>query len=191
MHYKYEAPTKNRPKRQSANHLIKALQQKRKLLSSARNQLLEMLQDYEDWQAKTQTIILDIPSIQAKEHPTDEELSSLSLDALSVACPSTTGQELTQMGQQKRQQKMADVEFSLSSPTAAPSGSLWLQCSSQQSTELKLARSTLLAAPQTLTQEERLLANTVFLVDCRSTLQSSITRRGADRQQHQTGAVPV
>ena len=47
------------------------------------------------------------------------------------------GQELTQMGQQKRQQKMAGVEFSLSSPMADPSGSLQLQGSSQQTTELK------------------------------------------------------
>ena len=41
------------------------------------------------------------------------------------------------MGQQKRQHKMAEVEFSSSSPMADPSGSLWLQGSSQQTTELK------------------------------------------------------
>ena len=47
------------------------------------------------------------------------------------------GQELTQMGKQKKQQKMAEVEFSSSSPMADSSGSLWLQGSSQQTTELK------------------------------------------------------
>ena len=41
------------------------------------------------------------------------------------------GQELIQMCQQKKQQKIAEVGFSLSSPRAAPSGSLKLQGSSQ------------------------------------------------------------
>ena len=58
--------------------------------SSARNQPLEMLQSYEDWPAETPTIILDIPVIQAEEHHTDEELRSLTLEALRVAYPSTT-----------------------------------------------------------------------------------------------------
>ena len=48
-----------------------------------------MLQNHEDWQAETPTIILDIPGIQAKDHHTDEELRSLTLEALSVAYPST------------------------------------------------------------------------------------------------------
>ena len=120
----FEAPTRNRLKRQSPNHLVKALQQKHRTYSSARNQPLEMLQNYEDWQAETPTIILDISGIQAKDHHTDEELRSLTLEALSVAYPSTTWEELTQMGQQRRQQQMAEVEFSLSSLMADPSGSL-------------------------------------------------------------------
>ena len=89
LHSKFEAPTKNRLKRQSPNHLVKALEQKHRIPSSARNQQLEMLQNYEDWQAETPTI-LDIPGIQAKDHLTDEELRSLTLEALSVAYPSTT-----------------------------------------------------------------------------------------------------
>ena len=90
LHSKFEAPTKNRLERQSPNHLVKALQQKHRIPSSACNQPLEMLQNYEDWQAETPTIILDIPGIQAKDHHTDEELRSLTLEALSVAYPSTT-----------------------------------------------------------------------------------------------------
>ena len=90
LHSKFEAPTKNRLKRQSPNHLVKALQQKHRIHSSAHNQPLEMLQNYEDWQTETPTIILDIPGIQAKEHHTDEELRSLTLEALSVAYTSTT-----------------------------------------------------------------------------------------------------
>ena len=53
LHFTFEAPTKNRLKRQSPNHLIKALQQKLKPPPSASNQPLEMLEDYEDWQAET------------------------------------------------------------------------------------------------------------------------------------------
>ena len=48
-----------------------------------------MFQSYDDWQAENPTIILDIPYIQAKEHHTDEELRSLTLEALSLAHPST------------------------------------------------------------------------------------------------------
>ena len=86
LHSKFEAPTKNRLGRQSPNHPVKVLQQKHGI-PSARNQPLEVLQNYEDWQAETPTIILDI---QAKDHHTDEELRSLILEALSVAYPSTT-----------------------------------------------------------------------------------------------------
>ena len=41
LHSKFEAPTKNRLKRQSPNHLVKALKQKHRVSSSAHNQLLE------------------------------------------------------------------------------------------------------------------------------------------------------
>ena len=40
--------------------------------------------------SETPTINLDIPGIQAKDHHTDEELRSLTLEALSVAYPSAT-----------------------------------------------------------------------------------------------------
>ena len=43
------------------------------------------------------------------------------------------------MGLQKKQQKMAEVEFPLISPTAVPPGNLWLQGSTQQTREMKLA----------------------------------------------------
>ena len=45
LHFKFEAPTKNRLKRQSPNHLAKALKQKHGIPSSARTQPLEMLQN--------------------------------------------------------------------------------------------------------------------------------------------------
>ena len=131
LHAKFEAATKNRLKRQSPYHLVKVLQQKHRIPSSACNQPLEMLQNYEDWQSETPSIILDIPGIQAKEHHTDEELRSLTLEALSVAYPSTTW---ARAYTEEVEKKMAEVEFSLSSPMADPSGSLWLQGSSQQTT---------------------------------------------------------
>ena len=90
LYSKFEVPTKDRLKRQRSNHLIKALQQKRRIPSSTRSQPLEMLQNYEDWQAETPIVILDITGVQAKEHHTDEEVRSLTLEALSVAYPSTT-----------------------------------------------------------------------------------------------------
>ena len=90
LHSKLEAPTNYRLKTKNPNHLVKVLQQKHRIPSSAHNQLLEMLQNYEDWQAETPTIILGILGIQAKEHHTYEELRSLTLKALCVACPSTT-----------------------------------------------------------------------------------------------------
>ena len=80
------------------------------------------------------------------------------------------GQELTQMGQQKRQQKMAEVKFSSSSPMADPSGSP--VATGQQSTNYRAEAYALLAAAQTLNQEERLPTNTMFLINCQSILQS-------------------
>ena len=137
LHSNFEAPFKNRLKRQRPNHLVKALQQIHSIPSSARNQPLEMLQDYGDWQTKAPTIILDSPGIQAKEHNTDEGLRSLTLEALSVGYPSTTWARVYTDGSAEETAKMGEVECPSSSPTADLSGSLWLQGSSQQITELK------------------------------------------------------
>ena len=120
----FEAPTKNRLKRQNPNHLVKALQQKHRIPSSARKQPLEMLQNHEDWQAETPTIILDTPGIQAKEHHTYEELSSLTLEAVSVAYPSSTLARAYTDGPAEEAAKMAEVECSSSSPVADQSGRL-------------------------------------------------------------------
>ena len=111
LHIKYEASTKHRLHRQSPNYLVKALQQKHRISSSARNQPLEMLQNDEDWQAETPTIILDIPGIQAKDHHTDEELRSLTLEALRVVYPSTTWARAYIDGLAEETAKMAEAEF--------------------------------------------------------------------------------
>ena len=189
LHSKFEAPVKNRLERQSPNHLVKALQQKHRIPSSARNQPLEMLQNYEDWQVETPTIILDIPGIQAKDHHTDEELRSLTLEALSVAYPSTTWARACTDGSTEETGKNGGggVFIKLLDGRSIRKS----VATGQQSTNYRAEAYALLTAAQTLNQEERLPTNTVFLTDCRSILQSPITRRGPDLQQHQTGAVPA
>ena len=155
--------------RQSPNHLVNALQHKHRIPSSARNQPLEMLQDYEDWQADTPTIILDIPGIQDKEHHTDEELRSLTIEALSVAYPPTTWARAYADGSAKEATKNGGGGVFIKLPDG--------RCirksvaTGQQSTNYRAEAYTLLAAAQTLNQEERLPTNTVFLTDCRSIMQ--------------------
>ena len=82
----------------------------------------------------------------------------------------TPGQELTQMGQHKRQQKMAEggVFIKLSDGRSIRKS----VTTGQQSTNYRPEAYALLAATQILNQEERLPTNTVFLTDCRSILQS-------------------
>ena len=166
LHSKLESSCQN----QTPNCLVKALQKKHRIPSLAHNQLLEMLQRYEDWQAETPTIILDILCIQTKEHHTDEELRSLTPEALSVAYLSTTWARLIQMGQQKRQQNMAEMKFLIkllngrSIRKSVATG--------QQSTKYRAKAYALPAAAQTLNQEKRLPTNTVFLTDCWSILQN-------------------
>ena len=79
-------------------------------------------------------------------------------------------QELTQMGQQKKQQKMVEVERRrIHQEVCGYRASVnKLQCWSLR----------LLVAAQTLNQEEGLSNNTVFLTDCRSILQSLLSPGG-------------
>ena len=169
LHSKFEAPTENRLKRQSLNHLVKALQQKHRIPSSERNQPLEMLQNYEDWQAETQTITLD-SGIQAKDHHTDEELRSLTLEALSVAYSSTTWARAYTDRSAEEAAKIGGGGVFIKLP-----GGRSIRKSvatGQQSTNYRAEAYALLTAAQTLNQEERLPTNTVFLTDCQSILQS-------------------
>ena len=170
LHSKFEAPTKNRLKRQSPNHMVKALQQKHRISSSARNQPLEMLQNHEDWQAETPTIILDIPGIQAKDHHTDEELRSLTLEALSVAYPSTTWARVYTDGSAEEAAKNGGGGVFIKLPDGRSIRKS--VATGQQSTNYRAEAYALLTATQTLNQEERLPTNTVFWTDCWSILQS-------------------
>ena len=189
LHSKFEAPTKNRLKRQSPNHLVKVLQQKHRISSSARNQPLEMLQNYEDWQAETPTIILDIPGIQAKNHHTDEELRSLTLEGLSVAYPSTTWARAYTDGSAEEAANNGGGGVFIKLPDGRSIRKS--VATAQQSTNYRAEAYALLTAAQTLNQEERLPNNTVSDLLPVHPAESSITRRGPDLQQHQTGAVPA
>ena len=189
LHSKFEAPTKHRLERQSPNHLTKALQQKYRIRSSACNQPLEMLQNYEDWQAKTPAIILDIPGIQAMEHHTDEELRSLVLEALSVAYPSTTQARTYTDWSAEETAKMAGVEFS-SSPRWQIHQEVCgcrAAVNKLQSWSLRLAHSSSDPEPRGETSYQ----HSVFDWLPVHPAESSITRRGPDLQQHRTGAVPT
>ena len=156
--------------RDSPNHLVKALQQKHRIPSSARSQPLETLQTYEDWQAETPTIILDIPGIQAKEHHTYEELRSLTLEAFSVAGPYITWARAYTDGPAEEAAKNGGGGVFIKLPDGRSIRKS--AATGQQSTNYKAEACTLLTAAQTLNQEGRLLTNSVFLTDCRSILQS-------------------
>ena len=92
-----------------------------------------MLHNYEDWQAETQTITLD-SGIQAKEQHTDEELRSLTLEALIVAYLSITWARAYTDGSAKAAAKTGEADFFIKLPPshlpppsprmADPSGSL-------------------------------------------------------------------
>ena len=128
-----------------------------------------MLQNYEDWQAETPTIILDIPGIQAKDHHTDEELRSLTLEALSVAYPSTTWARAYTDGSAEEAAKNGGGGVFIKVPDGRSIRKS--VATGQQSTNYRAEAYAMLIAAQTLNQEERLPTNTVFLTDCRSTLQ--------------------
>ena len=128
-----------------------------------------MLQNYEDWQAETPTIILDIPGIQAKDHHTDEELRSLTLEVLSVAYPSTTWARAYTDGSAEEAAKNGGGGVFIRLPDGRSIRKS--VATGQQSTNYRAEAYALLTAAQTLNQEGRLPTNTVFLTDCRSILQ--------------------
>ena len=79
---------------------------------------------------------------------------------------------------------MAEVELLSSSPVADPSGSLWFQGSSQQTTELK--PTSCCSSPDPEPGRET-YTNTMFLILPVHPAESSIAGRRPDLQQHQTG----
>ena len=121
------------------------------------------------WQAETSTIILDIPGIQAKEHHTAEELRSLTLEALSVAYPSTTwARAYTDGSAEEAAKKWRRWSFH-----QAPWWQIHQEVCGYRAAVNKLQSWSLrLACSKTLNQEERPPTNTVFLTYCQFILQS-------------------
>ncbi|XP_076462074.1 uncharacterized protein LOC143294584 [Babylonia areolata] len=167
---KLKAPTKNRLKRQSPNHLIKALERKHHHPLSATNQPTESLQDYEDWQADTPAIMLNIPGVESKEcHIT--ELKSLTLEALNTKYPPDTCARAYTDGSAEEAVKNGGSGVYIRFPDgksiskSVATGTL--------STNFHAEACALLLTAQTLSQEDTLPTNTVFLTDCKSILQVS------------------
>ena len=111
-----------------------------------------------------------LQGIQAKENHTDEELRSMTLEALSVAFPSTTwSRAYTDDSAEETAKNGGDGVF-----IKLPGGRSIRKsvATGQQSTNYRAKAYALLAAVHTLNQEERLPTNTVVLTGCRSILQS-------------------
>ncbi|XP_076455528.1 uncharacterized protein LOC143290127 [Babylonia areolata] len=167
---KLKDPTKNRLKRQSPNHLIKALERKHHHPLSATNQPTESLQDYEDWQADTPAIMLKIPGVDSKECHIAAELKSLTLEALSIKYPPDTWARAYTDGSAEEAVKNGGSGVYIRFPdgktisTSVAIGTL--------STNFRAEACALLLTAQTFSQEDTLPTNTVFLTDCKSILQS-------------------
>ena len=142
------------------------------------------------WKAGTPTIILDIPGIHAKEHHTYEELRSLTMEALSVAYPSTSWARaytewVSRRGSKKwrrwslHQAPWRQIHQEVCSYRAA--------VNKLQSWSLRLAYS----SPDPEPGRETSYQHSVFDWLPAHLTESSITRRGPELQQHQTGAVPA
>ncbi|KAK7115386.1 hypothetical protein V1264_001263 [Littorina saxatilis] len=175
LHSTLQAPTKNRIKRQSPNHLIKALQHKHKgSLPPSTGQPLEMLQDYEEWSLDVPPIILDVPGIGAKQEQPEAVLKSLTLETLDRDYPTTTWTQVFTDGSAEHAVRNGGggvyIKF--------PDGSSLRKsvATGLVSTNYRAEAHALHLAAQTLNQEEALPGQTVFLTDCRSLLQSLQTR---------------
>ena len=132
-----------------------------------------MLQDNEDWQAETPTIILTSQASKPRSTTQTKSWGHWPLkEALSIACPCDTWTRAYTDGSAEEAAKKwrRGRGCSLSSPTADPPGSLWLQGSSQQTTELKSMPCS--QQPRPWTRKRDFLPTQCFYTDCRPVLQS-------------------
>nr|KAG5696844.1 hypothetical protein BaRGS_030968 [Batillaria attramentaria] len=191
LHEKLQAPTKNRLKRQSPNHLIKALQQKHSSSLPPRDHDPEPLQDFEDWSLDVPHIILDVPGIGAKEEHTGAELKSLTLEMLHTRYPNTTWTHVYTDGSAENAVRNGGGGVFIRLPDGTHvSKSV---ATGHYSTNFRAEATALLTAAKTLNQMENLPDHTAILTDCRALLQSLQTRERerAHSTDHQTGiAVP-
>ena len=112
-----------------------------------------------------------LPGFGAKEHNTDEELRSLTLEALSVAYASTTwARAYTDGSAEEAVKKNGGSGVFMKLPGGR--STRMSDATRQQSTNYRAEAYTLLTKAQTLNQKERFPTNTVFLTDCQLILQS-------------------
>jgi ribonuclease HI len=181
LHSRLQDLTKNRIKRKSPNHAIKALQQKHSQVLP-RGAPSEHLQDYEDWSLGTPNIILNIPGVGAKEEHSEIELKSLTLEALDKNYPATTWTRAYTDGSAEDAVRNGGGGIFIKFPDGnSISRSV---ATGQHSTNFRAEASALLTAAQTLNQKDRLPGHTVILTDCRSLLQSLQHWRSESILQH-------
>ncbi|XP_076438275.1 uncharacterized protein LOC143277377 [Babylonia areolata] len=167
---KLKAPTKNRLKRQSLNHVIKALERRHHHPLSVTNQPTESLQDNEDWQADTPATMLNISGVERKECHIAAELKSLTLEALSTKYPPNTWARAYTDGSAEEAVKNGGSGVHIRFPDGKTiSRSVAI---GTLSTNFHAEACALLLAAQTFSQEDTVPTNTVFLTDCKAILQS-------------------
>ena len=176
LHSKLKAPTKNRLKRQSPKHLIKALERKLDHPVTDTTQQTEKLKDYEDWQTDTPPIIYNIQGVSTKDHHSTEELKSLTLEALNTCYPPTTWARAYTDGSAEEAVKNGGGGLFIKFPDGRSiSKSV---ATGTHSTNFRAEACALLHAAETLNKEDSLPTSTVFLTDCKSVLQSLQTPGG-------------
>ena len=134
LHSKFEAPTKNRLKRQECKPHGQSTSAETQDHQHAANHW----KCFKTIRTGKQKLQLSFSTSQAsKSRSTTQSWGHWPGKPLVLPTHLPPGQELIQMSQQNRQQHVAEVGCSSSPLTADPSGNLWLQGSSQQITELK------------------------------------------------------
>ena len=164
--------TKNRLKRQSINHLTKALQRENAEALPQNTEKVEPLQDFEEWEGEDLNVILEVPGVTSKENHSSAELRNLSLEMMEKEYPRETWTRVFTDGSADRAVENGGAGFLIRFPDgrrlskSLPAG--------KTCTNFRAEASALLDAVTTLNlcENETLSRSTVFLTDCASLLQS-------------------
>ena len=172
--------TKNRLKRQSLNHLSKALQRQHADTLPKSPQNVEPLQDYEEFEWDDLNIIADLPGMRTKEEHSPVEMRTLTLETLDRDFPSDQWTHVYTDGSAESAVKNGGggvyIRF--------PDGSCMTKSipAGQLSTNFRAEACALLEAASALNASEKTSPSTVFLTDCKSLLQSL---QGSNNRDHE------
>ena len=170
LHKKLQEQTKNRLKRQSINHLTKALKRQHLDTLPISPQNTELLTDYEDWTAGEITIIPDLPGIHNKDDHSPAALRALTLETFDRQYPTDSWAHVFTDGSAEGAVRNGGGGVYMKFPDgrrisrSLPTGA--------HSTNFRAEACALLEAASVLNTTEPLASNTVILTDCRSLLQS-------------------